>query len=384
MKDGKIKNGREYNDIMDMMKAGIALTQEEKALILSLKRDRFHAQARAAAVVLCALSVLLMVGFKLNESFLDANSRFSLLMESVNRVEENLSYPKINVRAEFSDVPGAQLVLLPDAPIPAEHVSVREEFTGNKLVVTLSGASEAVQDGVRLIMDSGIMDAVGVYRQNQDVVVEIFCNDTYNWELHTQENGIAVSFEALRETADKIVVVYMPYEDRNRLAIPEWQQSLSKFAADNGVRLFLSYNMQESYTGQEIVAFANAVRADMLLGIEVKASAQGTKTDVVTVCNPAYFIPDFNSAQLAILLEEAFADVTGAEPAGFRECGAEDVLVSEAVIPAALIELSVPQSELERVELLYKLNESILAALKRTITDAVGMYPAEDSGGMNG
>ncbi len=376
-----MKDSREYNDIMDMVNGGIMLTKEEKALIISLKRDRFYAQARVAAIVLCVLSVMLMVGFKFNEGFLDANSRFSLLMDSVNRIEENLSYPKINVRAEFEDVPNAQLVLLPDTPIAVENVSVREEFTKNKIVVTLSGASESVQDGVKLVMDSDIMDAVGVYRQNQDVVVEIFCNDIYNWKLGARENGLVVSFESLHRMEDKTVVVYMPYEDRNRLAIPEWQQSLSKFAADNHIRLFLAYNMQESYTQQEIVEFANAIRADMLLGIEVKRNAQGTKFDAVTICNTAYFIPDFNSAQLAILLEEAFSDVTGAEPAGFRECVEEDVLISQAVIPAAMVELSVPQSDLDRVEVLYKLNESILAAMKRTITDALAMYLSGASGG---
>ncbi len=369
-----MKNSREYNDIMDMAGTGIALTREEEALIVSLRRDRFYAQARAAAVAFCVLSIALMVGFKLNEGFFDANSRFSLLMESVNRTEENLSYPKLNVRAEFEDARQAQLVIRLDAPIAAENINVREEFTKNKIVVTLLGASETVQDGMRLVTDSAIMDAVGVYRQNRDVVVEIFCNDVYNWSLSRQEDRIVVDFQAFDRVEDKVVVVYMPYADRNRLAIPEWQQSLSKFAADNHIRLFLAYNMQESYTQEEIVAFANRIGADMLLGIEVKGGAQSTGVSAVTVCNTVYFIPEFNSAQLAILTAEAFADAAGAEPAGFRECGEEDALVRQAVVPAALIELSAPQQELDRVEALYKFNESILAAMKKTITDVFEMY----------
>lgn len=369
-----MKNSREYNDIMDMAGTGAALTREEKALIVSLRRDRFYAQARAAAVFFCVLSIALMVGFKLNEDFFDANSRFSLLMESVNRTEENLSYPKLNVRAEFEDVRQAQLVIRLDMPIAAENISVREEFTKNKIVVTLLGAAETVPGEMKLVTDSAIMDAVGVYRQNKDVVVEIFCNDVYDWSLSRQEDRIVVDFKPFDRIEDKVVVVYMPYEDRNRLAIPEWQQSLSRFAADNHIRLFLAYNMQEHYTQEEIAAFANGIGADMLLGIEVKGNAQSTVASAVTVCNTVYFIPEFNSAQLAILMAEAFADTTSAEPAGFRECGEEDTLVRQAVIPAALIELSVPQSELDRVEVLYKFNESILAAMKKTITDAFALY----------
>lgn len=352
----------------------VALTSAEAELILSQKRDRFYKQAMAATLIFCVISVALMAGFKFNEEFFDANSRLSLLMEGVNKREENLSYPKINVRADFKDEKISKLVIKPDTQIAAGNVSVREEFTKNKIVITLADASENIEDGIELVTDSTIMDAVGIYRQNRDVIVEVYCNDTYSWSLDNQENAIIVTFGDLSREYSGTVVVYMPYEDKNRLVIPEWQQSLSKFAADNDIKLFLAYNMQESYTQQEVVDFANRIEADMMLGIEVRSSADAAEINGVTVCNTMYFVPDFNSAQLAITMAEAFAEETNVVPYGFRECEEKDVLVSQSVIPAAMMEISLPQTEAERVETVYKLNESILSAIKKTIAEVFEIY----------
>lgn len=60
-------------------------------------------------------------------------------------------------------------------------------------------------------------------------------------------------------------------------------------------------------------------------------------------------------------------------PKGFRECGAEDILVSQAVVPAAFLELTLPASETENVESVYKLNESIVTALMQTLEQAFNL-----------
>ena len=61
-----------------------ALTGIEAGEIIAKKRDRLYAAVRVASVCFALISVVLMAGFKLNEGFLDANSRIGILMESVN------------------------------------------------------------------------------------------------------------------------------------------------------------------------------------------------------------------------------------------------------------------------------------------------------------
>ncbi len=355
----------------DRMEEPPTLTIAERREMMLDKREKFYKRSVWAAVVFCVFSVLLMAGFKFNEGFFDANSRISLLMERLNEEQEKLSYPKINVRADFIDEPLSRLALRVPSQILPQNVSVREEFTHNKIVLTLSDVSDVIGDGINIVTDSQIMDAVGIYRQDTDVVVEVYCKDMYSWTLENNQNEISLSFGELAGAYDDIAVVYLPYEDKNRLVLSEWQQTLAKAASDNGTKLFLSYNMQEEYTEEDIVGFANRIGADMLIGISVETSAAQSDTSGITIYNGEYFIPDFASTQLAIFTAENFIGKTGIRFEGFRECGEEDTIVSRAVIPATFMEITQPLDDYNNVEASYKLNESIVEALKDAIGAAV-------------
>lgn len=343
-----------------------AITIAEKESLKKEKRNHFYDMAKRAAIVFCIAVVALMTGFKLNEDFFDANSRISLLMERLKEEQQKLSYPKLNVRADFIDEPSSRLAIRLNAPISTQNISVREEFTRNKVVITLSGASADISDGVDIVSDSAIMDAVGVYRQDTDVVVEVYCKDTYSWTLENKSNELSLTFGDIKNAYGSIAVVYMPFEDKNRLVLSEWQQSLSRFAADNNLKLFLSYNMQEDYTAEDIVDFANRMDADMLLGVSVSADDGIAGESARIVCNSKYFIPNFGSTQLAITAAETILKETRIDVAGFRECGDSDVIVKAATVPAAFIEISQPAEDMVNVEASYKLNENIIEALKDT------------------
>ncbi len=344
------------------------LTEAEIVSLVREKRNIFYDKALRAAIVFSVVSVLLMTGFKLNEDFFDANSRISLLVERLNEEQQKLLLPKLNVKANFVDEPQSRLAIQLSKPIATQNISVREEFIRNKLVITLSNASADINDGLNIVSDSTIMDAVGVYRQGADVVVEVYCNGNYGWTMDNTSNMLSFSLVDIKKMYDNIAVVYVPYEDKNRLVMSEWQQALSRFAADNNLKLFLAYNMQESYTEQDIVDFANYIDADMLLGVSVNADSVITDDSVQIVCNSEYFIPGFGSVQLAAGAAEAILEETKITVKGFRECGDDDILVKVAKIPAAVVEISQPVSDAANIEASYKLNESIIEAIKGTLT----------------
>ena len=85
-------------------------------------------------------------------------------------------------------------------PIAAEDISIREEFIQNKYVITLSGYSENVPNRMELVSDSTIMDAVGVYRQNEDVVVEVYCRDLYDYDLTMGNGSLTVDFKEIGDS----------------------------------------------------------------------------------------------------------------------------------------------------------------------------------------
>ncbi len=361
----------EFNDDMEQLvvlpEEPQTFTSAEVEQIIAHRRDVLYKNSAVVAVLFCIAAAALMVSFKLNEDFFDASSRFGLLMESVNEQAQNSTYPKINVKAEFDDKEEARLVIPLDALANQENIAIHEEFTKNKLVVTLKGASETIRDGIRLTSDSRIMDAVGIYRQNLDVVVEVYCKETYSYTVENVGNSLVVNFLPLRSDYDAVAVIYIPYEDKNRLELPEWHQSLAKFVSDNRIRLFMASDMQEPYTQQDIIEFAEDIGADVVLGIDVTVDATAEQTTALAICNTTYFISDFNSAQLSVIFAENLVSQTQLAFLGFEEADEQTPLVFLATRPSAMIKIAQSQKEAQSVETVYKLNERIVNVIKDTL-----------------
>lgn len=343
-----------------------ALTREETARITAGKRDKLYRSMQIFSTVFAVVSIALMAGFKMNEGFFDASSRIGILMESVNAQEDSLSAPKVNVRTSFRDEAGSRLVIPLIAPIASEDVSIREEFVQNKYVITLSGYSQYIPNGVELVSDSTIMDAVGVYRQNNDVVVEVYCRDLYDYELVMGSSVLTVNFVDMGDQYAASAVVWFPYNDRNRLALPEWRQSLDKFAADNRMKLYMASDMQEEYTQEDVIAFANRIHADMVLGVQVEVTSE-QQSYMTGICNTMYFIPDYNSTHLSIVMAETFVEATQIGIREFVEGDDTHILVAEATVPSAAVIISLTQKDMESVENEYKLNGKIVEALEKTM-----------------
>ena len=133
-----------------------ALTRAEAAQLVAERRDRLYKSMQTIAIGFVVVSIAVMTGFKINEDFFDASSRIGILMESVNTQESGLSAPKVNVRTSFQDEKKSRLVIPLQEPIASEDISIREEFIQNKYVITLSGYSSNVPNGVELVSDSTI------------------------------------------------------------------------------------------------------------------------------------------------------------------------------------------------------------------------------------
>lgn len=372
----KMRKPRAESDALGMeyTQEDCALTRAEAGRIRAEKRDRLYWSMQAVSIVFAFVSIAVIVGFKMNEGFFDASSRIGILMESVSAQESGLLAPKVNVRTTYRDEKKSRLVIPLQEPIASEDISIREEFIQNKYVITLSGYSANIPNGVELVSDSTIMDAVGVYRQNEDVVVEVYCRDLYDYDLVAEGSFLTVNFREIEaDSYDASAVVWFPYDDRNRLALPEWRQSIDKFAADNHIKLYMACDMQEEYSQEDVVRFANRIGADMVLGVQVEGNDE-QQSYMTGICNTTYFIPDFNSTHLSVVMAEAFLEATQIGVRGFEEGGDSFVLVSEATVPSAVIRISLTQKDMEGVENEYKLNGKIVTALVKTMGDTLQDY----------
>lgn len=333
-------------------------------------RDRLYRYAVIWALAFTLLGSAVMVAFKLNEAYLDTYSA-SFLEKTAQQEDETQTSARYNIQVEPVDRHDGQFAIPLTQTVDAQNIYMHEDFLENKLVITLKGAASCVEAGSKITIDSDLMAAVGVYRQQENVVLELYCEDTYGYAL-TQENGmLTVSFKPLREQYAIVSVVYIPYQTRQRLSGQDIQ-ALDKLAQQYNMKLFMTSGLENAYSEEEVIAFANALGADFVLGVDVAEGAQTQK--ITTLCNTEYFIPCFGSVELAAVATESFLHAYSVPEAAVEAADAGCALVNEATVPAVYVTLSTTQSASGRPEMEYDLNRKLLNAVTQTCQQTLSAY----------
>lgn len=333
-------------------------------------RDKLYRYAIIWTVAFTIISCGIMVFFKSNETYFDTYSAQNLRGKDDSR-ETAESQVRHNIQVNYVDEAGAKFVLPLTQTVSQDHISIREEFVNDKLVITLKGAAACVEAGSQVTSDSDIMEAVGVYRQQEDIVLELYCKDAYAYELTQEQNSLSVSFTPLRDKYDIVSVIYIDPEERNRLSGQD-MQTLDKQADKYGMKIFASYQMKDDYTQQEIIDFADHIHADMVLGIGVEQSADCEKIE--TLCNSEYFIPDFGSVELATIMTDSMSHTYGTGTVSITEADEQCPLVRDATIPAALTIYYTTRDGSERPELEYDLNRKLMNTLADMYEQILSVY----------
>lgn len=330
------------------------------------KRDRLYRGTVLAAVAFALIACGMMGCFKYYEDYFDSHGRIAVVAEAALVEQKNASLSTIrkrNFRVTIVDEPEAKLIVPFKVQTQKSNITVCEEFTQNKLVVTLKGGTSYIEEGAVLTSDSIWMEAVGVYRQDDDIVIEVYCHDACGYQTVYENGMLTLSFLPLREQYNKFVVVYTPWSNRNNIHRNEWNEAIQKLQEEYSVKIFSTIAMQEEYTEQEVMDFANRVHANMVIGMELVDSQE---TQVVTVCNPEYFIPVFGNVELATLQEREFAQKTGLPVTGVQVIREAQDWMKQSGVPTALTRFFVSLDQ-KNVEQNYNLNQKMMEALDSII-----------------
>lgn len=343
------------------------------------KRDRLYRSTVIAAALFAVAVCGLMVCFKCFEDYFDSHGRIAMVAEAALIEQENTIVSPIRKRnfpVTVVDEPGAKLVIPFSAQIPKDKITVCEEFTQNKLVITLEDGISYMKEGTVLTSDSAWMEAVGVYRHEDNIVIEVYCQDTCGYQTVYENGTLSLSFLPLREQHERIIVVHTPWNHRSKFLIDEWNQTIQKLQETNKVKIYSAIAMQEEYSNEDVISFANRIHADMVIGMEF-VNAQSA--DVVTICNPEYFIPEFGNVELAALVEKEYAQTTGLAPLGVKACEEAQEWVMKSGVPTAIAQFQVSLSQ-KNVEQTYTLNQKMMKAFENIVQQIAEMYwlPAEN------
>lgn len=337
------------------------------------KRDRLYRGTVIATVLFTLAACGLLFCFKYYEEYFDSHGRIAVVAEAalVEQKKATLSpIRKRNFPVTIVDEPGAKLVIPFQVQTQKSNITVCEEFTQRKLVITLKNGTSYMQEGAVLTSDSAWMEAVGVYRHDDDIVIEIYCHDTCGYQTIYENGMLTLSFLPLREQYENLIVVYTPWSNRNNIHINEWNQTIQKLQDDYKVKIFSTIAMQEEYTAEAVIEFANRVHANMVIGMELVDSETA---QVVTTCNPEYFIPEFGNVELAALQEQEYAQKTGLTAAGIKNCEDTQDWIKASGVPTALTQFYFSLDQ-KHVEQTYNLNQKMMEALANIVKQIADTY----------
>ena len=347
-----------------------SVTLAEEAELIEKRKNSFYKAGIVGCILFVIISVVLMVFYKYNESFFESGNRYRYrqFYDKGLDIPDMQNYPKINVKADFTDKNNSQFIL-PLKNIPDKSkINVQNEFIKNKLVITLSDAEQYLPDDIKVISDTRVMNAVGIYRQNTNAVVEIYCNGVYDWELDISEKNIILNFKKFDNINNDAIVVYVPFEEKHIFDVSEFKQRLYMYAEEQNVRLFLTYEQKEFYEPKQVIAFANEIKAKAVLGLDIIWSDTASDCELETVYNSEYFIQDYGSAELAADYTKAIAAQLVVSFNGFKNAEEIDSLIYDATIPAANARITFPESINMKEQNMRKFSERFAHTIEKMIS----------------
>lgn len=340
------------------------------------KRDWLYRGTVIATLLFTIVVCGLIVCFKYYEEYFDSHGRIAVVAEAALVEQKNAALSPIrkrNFKVSFVDEPGAKLMI----PFQTQknNITICEEFIQNKLVITLKGGTSYMEEGATLITDSAWMEAVGVYRHDDDIVIEVYCQDICDYQMLYENATLTVTLLPVRGQYENLIVVYTPWSNRNNIHRNEWNQAIQKLQDEYKVKIFSTIGMQEEYTPESVIEFANRVHANMVIGMELVDS---DNAEVVTVCNPEYFIPEFGNVELAVLQEMEYAQKTGLTATGITGCSDMQGWMKQTKMPAALTQFYFPLDQ-KHVEQTYNLNQKMIEALDSIVKQIADTYWVQDT-----
>lgn len=336
-------------------------------------RDRLYSVTMVCTAAFAVLSIVLMIGFKKNEAFFDSHSHIGMLaekevmdvIEEKQRQEYNYQFMKKNIDIEVDDTRKGNLIIPLNSDVSMDDVDIRHEFTKNKYVITVKNVKNAIDTDSKIISDSTLMDAIGAYNIKDDTVIEVFYNKNkaFVCNVNIDKKMMTLDWQPINQCYEHVVMVSTSFPEKNRLS----ELKNDKF----GDTLILSCGqLQEEYTEQELIEYANKLYADMLIAVDF--SINNEKSYMKIIYNSDYYIPEFGSADLAKLSSEIFSKRTGFEFIGFRTYSEDEIIVSKAKIPSVRVIFNSYYDENNALEVDYNLNHGIMSAIEDIIKERCG------------
>lgn len=241
---------------------------------------------------------------------------------------------------------------LPES-VRAEEVTVENHYMDRELWVSVEPRD---MDGLDKFYENNSVygNCESVLEGHFDVEKSRIClrfklTDVYEYHSIFEDSALYVDFLAPKEAYDKIIVIDPAYGlSDTGVAIEgisskeitlEIARALKTKLDATDIKVYYTRMDDSNPDAESRVGLAAATKADMLIRIEVSGNEDSKQYGTESVYNSRFFIPGFGSIELADLLEREVVTAISGKANGLLEAGEDDVVICDAIVPAAAIKV---------------------------------------------
>lgn len=268
--------------------------------------------------------------------------------------------------------------------IKAENVVVENHYMDRELWIGINGGStafyetSAITGNLKQIIDGGYDYEDGT------LWIKLELQNVYEFQSTMENNSLTVEYVKPSELYDKIIVLDAGHggDDIGIKADATGEKDITlnialllrEKLAQSDIKVYFTRTGDETIPEENRVQLADELDADMLISIHANDSEDESRYGIVTTCNSRYFIQDFNSVDLADILEQEVVKATDGYALGIEEATDEDVLLKEASIPAAMLKVGYltnrqEEAKLDKDDYQQKIADGIYNAIMRAFEE---------------
>lgn len=221
-----------------------------------------------------------------------------------------------------------------------DKLKLEANYVEQQLCITIQNQEEDFYSYNRVFGNVSAVNKILWNHEKDATQLLIQLKGVYEHNAFSKNNMLYLEFEKPRESYDKIVVLDAGNEKAQITTevLNKLRARLSQSQTD--LKVYCTGIDSADSTPEKKVAFANELKADMFISIQVTDEKESLEQQgIETIYNPTFFIPGLNSITLSDTLEQNVCRKTGALAGGMIEGRKEDVLVSTATVPASIIRI---------------------------------------------
>ena len=264
-----------------------------------------------------------------------------------------------------------QFVIPLESSIMAEDVQIENHYVEKELWIGLNGASnefysrEYVTGNLEYVSQGGYDVVDGI------LWIKFAMKDIYEFKSTMNNGKLTIKMEKPKDVYEKIVVIDAGHggEDKGdingRLTEKDLTLNVTQLLKEkldtSDIKVYYTRTEDSDIDDEKRVNLANSVDADMFISIHTSNTEELSEKGITTIYNPNYFIQDFDSISLADKLERSVLVATGAKANGLVAATDENVLINEATVPVAQINIGYLSNEEESALLIQEEYQRMIA-----------------------